>query len=518
MILAVASAAFANEIRFGVFVGNDEGQPGDVELIFAEADAAKMRDLFVEYGGMKAGDAALLQGRTAGAVEHELNRISSQIRSVVDDGHEATLVFYYSGHGDATSLHLGTTRIEHENLKTMLEHSGAQVRIAMLDACQSGGMVRHKGGLRGPSFAFAEPEVESVHGTAILTSSAASELSQESTEIGGGFFTHYLHTALSGAADRNGDGEVSLTEAYLFVHTETAFRTRDAPEEQTPSWDLDLAGAGDVMLTSLEEASAHVTFLGDLEGEYAVWDAGHHRYVAQVDGESASTLAVRPGTYFVHKRMNGWVEEARYVVRRGETHSVLAEDFQIVTYASAASRGDLERAVRHSRLPDLSLSFQVGARGWGTGNNAFAQSYFAPHAIGGLQATWMGSRAAYGRVDLRTGGATGEIEIGGLPVEVHQSTSSLGGTLGVATPPMLFRVGAGARAVGVAVSRSLEGFGPDTQARASFGAGWELFAGIQHGRFDANLQLDWQTVVMKWDDNQGWPSYTDLLLSAGWRF
>ena len=36
MILAVASAAFANEIRFGVFVGNDEGQPGDVELIFAE--------------------------------------------------------------------------------------------------------------------------------------------------------------------------------------------------------------------------------------------------------------------------------------------------------------------------------------------------------------------------------------------------------------------------------------------------------------------------------------------------
>jgi hypothetical protein len=68
------------------------------------------------------------------------------------------------------------------------------------------------------------------------------------------------------------------------------------------------------------------------------------------------------------------------------------------------------------------------------------------------------------------------------------------------------------------ISRSFPGLDLASQSRASFGAGWEAWGGLQHGRFSADLQLGWQTVVMKWDDNQGWPSYTDLLLSAGWRF
>jgi hypothetical protein len=515
LLLVLAGPAWGNEYRFGLFVGDNQGLPSDPQLLFAEADAAKMRDLFVEYGGLKPNDAVLLQGVGAHAVQAQFEKVSAHIQALVADGHEAVFVFYYSGHGDEESLHLGTTRIAHDDLRTWLEHTGAQVRIGIVDACQSGGLVRNKGGVRGESMTFAEPMVESVHGSAIITSSAASELSQESEEIGGGFFTHYLHTALTGAADRNRDGEVSLSEAYDYVHAETSFQTRDAPQVQVPNWDVDLAGAGDVILTELEDASARLAFLGDLNGTYAVWDESRKRYVAQVEGSSAVTLAVRPGTFYVHKRMPGWVEEAKYTVRRGETHSVLAEDFSTVSYAATASRGALEAQVRHAQIPDLSLRFVAGYRSFGAGR----ASYFAPMAIGGLDGTLLGSQKRYFSFDLRTGATTALLEIEGLaPIESRQTSTSLSGVAGFATAPNWVRAGLGARASFTMLTRSFTDWDLDPQARGSIAVGTDGWVGVVTGRFNLDLQLDLNLLVMRFYPDPGWPIYSDLTFVAGYRF
>lgn len=518
LALWVAVPAWANTLRFGLFVGNDEGAPGDPELVFAELDAEKMRDLFVDFGGVKPGDAVLLQGATVGSVRHQFEQITAQIRAARAGGHDAMFFFYYSGHGDDEGLHIGAGRLANEDLRTWLENTDATVRVAMVDACQSGGLIRQKGGARGPPLAFAVPTVESAHGTAIITSSAASELSQESDEIGGGFFTHYLHTALVGGADWNHDGEVSLSEAYAYVHSETAFHTtKDAPRIQTPSVDLDLAGAGEIVLTTLEEASARLSFPGDLEGTFSVWDESRKRYVAQLEGDAALTLALRPGTFYVHKRMPGWVEEARYTVRRGETHSVLTEDFATVSYESSAARGDLEKVVRRSKLPDLSIRFVAGWRGIATADpNAV---YFAPHAIGGVQATFLGNRRLYSELDFRTGGGVAQLLIPGLaPIESHQTSTSVGGALGFVTRPKLVRAGLGARSTAMLVTRRFPEWGLPTQASGVLGVGLDSWVGIHHGRFTGDLVFDWQLLVTKWDDSEGWPACTDLVLSLGYRF
>lgn len=514
----LAPAALGNEFRFGLFVGNDEGLPGDAELVFAESDAEKMRDLFVEYGGVKPGDAVLMQGRTAGAVENELRAVASRARAVVADDHEALVVFYYSGHGDESSLHLGSTKLEHEVLKQLLENTGANVRIAMVDACQSGGLVRQKGGTRGPSIDWTAPVVEATHGTAIITSSAASELSQESMELGSGFFTHYLHTALSGGADTNRDGVVTLTEAYGWVHSETAFRTRETPGTQTPSWDLDLAGAGEIVLTDLEEASAHLSFLGDLEGAYSVWDETRHRYVAEVDGGAPMSLAVRPGTFYVHRRMPGYVEEAQYSVRRGETHSVLGEDFQTVSYASVASRGSIDRMIRQAGLPDLSLQVAFGFRRFGTGPDGWADGYVPLHGIAGVGLNWM-RRSTYVGADFASGGSSQPLEIRGLgAVATRTSTSVLGATVGVVTAPALVRTGIGPRASFTGVTRSFPDWSLDRQGSVALGLGYRAFVGLHPGRLSFDLVYSAQVLVTRWDDNPGWPTSHDLALVSGWRF
>ncbi len=516
-VLLVASPALANHYRYGLFVGNNDGLSSDPPLMFAASDAEKMRDLFVEYGEMRPADTELVLDGTARQVQAALDRLSAKIRQNHDEGHETSLVFYYSGHGDAVALHLGSSRIEHVNLRTWLENSGADVRLAFIDACQSGGLLRKKGGTRGPAMAFAVA-VDDTRGTAILTSSAASELSQESVQVGGGFFTHYLHTALTGGADRNRDGVVTLTEANAYVHTETAFGTRDAPGSQTPRFDFDMVGSGDFVLTQLEEATSHLAFLGELEGTFAIWDESRKRYVAEVNGSSEAEIAIRPGTYYVHRRMPGWVDEARYAVRRGETRSVFEEDFTSVSYESVASRGDLERVARRARFPDLTVRLVMGARGFGA-NSVWAQEYVPGHAVGGIEARFISQRSPYWGFDLLTGAATETLdfgEVGGVPVRV--SSTSGGVNAGFATGPRLVRAGLGGKAEIIGFSRAFPDRDLDVQRSVALAGGGAAWVGLHHGRFTGDLQLATLMLFQRWDEQPGWPTVAEITLQLGYRF
>lgn len=512
MMMWWAGAALANDVRYGLFVSNDVGLPGDPELVFAELDAVKMRDLFVDLGQMRASDAVLLTAATPHAVQREIGRLGAQIAASVANHDDVTFVFYYSGHGDADGLHLGGGRLEHEILRDWIEGTGAQVKLGIVDACQSGGLVRRKGGERGGTFAFATPQLESSHGTAWITSSAASELSQESRELGGGFFTHHVSSALLGAGDANGDGAVSLAELYSYVYTETALQTRDAPEAQTPQLDIDIAGAGDIVLTEIEAASARLTFDGTLDGAFGVWDESRRRYVAQVEGSAPTSVAVRPGTFYVQKRMPGWVEEARYVAHRGETLVVGAEDFLTVSYTSAASRGDLEKVVRRSQIPDLSLRFTVGGR-------TFSRpDYFQPMAVGGVQGMLLGPRPQYYAFDVRTGANAVRLGVAGLDVASHQSATAVSAATGLATRPGWVRAGIGGKASIVTVTRQFPEWEVAPQAQTSIAFGTNGWVGGTVGRVSVDLQLDWQLLVMKLDDQPGWPAFADLVFVGGYRF
>lgn len=52
----------------------------------------------------------------------------------------------------------------------------------------------------------------------------------------------------------NEDREVSLSEAYQWVHAETSYESRNAPSSQTPSFEFTLGGSGDLAITHLEHS------------------------------------------------------------------------------------------------------------------------------------------------------------------------------------------------------------------------------------------------------------------------
>ena len=89
--------------------------------------------------------------------------------------------------------------MSYQELREWILDAGADVRIAMLDSCASGALIRLRGVIRRPS--FLEDVSSSAKGHAFLTASSADEAAQESDRIGAAFFTHFLVSGLRGAAD-----------------------------------------------------------------------------------------------------------------------------------------------------------------------------------------------------------------------------------------------------------------------------------------------------------------------------
>ena len=96
-------------------------------------------------GGVSSRRTVMLLGEDASTVRRALQEVNAAIRAQAGAGHSTALVVFYSGHADATALHLGGTELPLEELKTLVEGSPAGVRLLVLDACRSGAVTRVKG-------------------------------------------------------------------------------------------------------------------------------------------------------------------------------------------------------------------------------------------------------------------------------------------------------------------------------------------------------------------------------------
>src|SRR5204863_5023309 len=181
------------------------------------------------------------------------------------------------------------------------------VRIGLLDSCQSGAITRAKGVRSAPAFDVQQAQAASTRprGLVLIASSSADEESQESDDVAGSFFTHYLASGLLGDADASGDGKVTLAEAYAYAYGRTVGSTAETRAgAQHPVYLYDLGGAGDVVLTELAPARGGLLFGAADEGVYVVLD-GTRKAVAEVAKARGSSrrLALAPGNYIVKKRL-----------------------------------------------------------------------------------------------------------------------------------------------------------------------------------------------------------------------
>ncbi|MDC7239458.1 MAG: caspase family protein, partial [Spirochaetales bacterium] len=290
--------------RFGIFIGANDGGRGRQRLLYAGDDAAKMAETMTAIGGIADSDSVLLLNPTAYEIKRELSRIGDRISSVQNFARRTEVMFYYSGHSDESGIMIKEEMISYREIRDSLSSAGADVIIAILDSCSSGAITRLKGGQRRSPFLI--DDSSSMEGHAFLTSSSASELSQESDSIAASFFTHYLISGLRGAADTTGDGRVTLNEIYQHTFDETLSRTESTiGGPQHPAYEIQLTGTGDLVLTDLTVPTSALQLSGELEGRFSVRNSSD-RLVAEFSKPPGDLLklALPAGEYTIRMSEN----------------------------------------------------------------------------------------------------------------------------------------------------------------------------------------------------------------------
>ena len=327
--------------RIGLFIGSNNGGRDRVMLRYAVSDARAVSRVFGDMGGITQEDNIILVEPTVAEINRRLDAMGRELVSARSNYQRTELIFYYSGHSDEDGLLLNRERYSYMALRERINRIDTDMRIVILDSCSSGAITRAKGGTKSPPFLF--DSSVSVEGYAYLTSSSADEASQESDSIESSYFTHSLVAGLRGAADTVGDGKVTLNELYRFAYFETLAKTETSfYGAQHPSYDMQISGSGDVVLTDIKETSASLLIDADLTGRLTIRDENDF-LVAELTkvNNSPIELGLSPGLYRIIIQRGDNFYRAEVLLRENTRTPLSMGDFaRIASAPPGRSRGD----------------------------------------------------------------------------------------------------------------------------------------------------------------------------------
>lgn len=329
-------------VTYALVVGSNAAGPGQTELKYAEDDARRMGTLLVELGGYHADTVDVVLHPTPEALRARIARLTERVRADAAAGKQSRLLFYYSGHARSTALDLGASELPLTELRTRLLSVPATLTVVVLDACQSGAFSRVKGATPAADFSWSSRDQLGASGFAVLASSTGSELSQESEQLRSSYFTHHLLVGMRGAGDGNGDGQVSLDEAYRYAYNQTLLATAEtAVGGQHVSLEVDLKGHGEVPLSFPRAATAAIALPAALQGKTLVEDRRSKSVVAETQKAKgrAVRIAVAPGEYQVLVRDGDRLSRCPVTARPGGTEVDLARCSTETVVATTAKGG-----------------------------------------------------------------------------------------------------------------------------------------------------------------------------------
>jgi hypothetical protein len=339
--------------RFALIASAKDGGPGRTRLRFADSDATSVAEVLQSLGGLRAEDLRMVPAARRESLQAAFSGMRQVVEAAAGSRQRRELFVYYSGHSDEEGLLLGGDRVGYSELRGWIDSVGADVRIAVLDSCASGALLRRKGVIQRPP--FLKDLSVSARGHAFLTASSADESAQESDRVGAAFFTHYLLSGLRGAADTTHDGRVTLNEAYNFAYHETLLRTeRTAAGAQHPAYDIQLAGTGDLVMTDLRSTGAALVIDDKVAGRLFVRDA-RGRLLVELRKEPLYPvqLGLAPGTYRVVLDADGRPFEAQVQLAEGKSTRLGTAQFVPQATLVTVARGGAPVVVMPSNAPTV---------------------------------------------------------------------------------------------------------------------------------------------------------------------
>jgi hypothetical protein len=353
---AAADAQPADPHRYAVIVGANRAAPGRRDLRYAHNDAQGIADILIRLGGFAYDDVNILLDPDPLDVLAALD--ADLARETTD--REAMLFFYYSGHADADALYPNGHALALSALRARLEDARIRVRIGVIDACRGGGWTGAKGLTPAPPFPVEWPALLANQGSVLIASSSGVEDAHESETLRGSFFTHHWNAGLRGAADANGDGAITASEAFDYAQALTIRDTALVAETpQHPSFHIDLAGRRDVTLVTLDRSSTTLMLqqtTGPLQLVHL--DTGL-LLLESPRGRRNLRLSVRAGRYLVRRYLAGEIRAKEIELAPDDSITVSEAELQPVGWSALAAKGIGQRAVSAAILPAKTFELQL---------------------------------------------------------------------------------------------------------------------------------------------------------------
>lgn len=371
VLFLLPAAALARPTAYGLAIGNN-APPSGVETLptlrFADDDAVRVFQFFQRFTDssmlLSVLDAdtqrrypelgALAKPPSTAELERAVAFLAEKVRADVLRGDEPTVYLSFSGHGaqdaDGTAfLALSDGRLTRQQLydEVIARIQPAFVNL-FVDACHAEGVVAGRGDVDVPTVALSSAQAAAAFEAKLpsrfprlgaLWATTVDQQAHEWSRIESGLFTHELLSALSGAADVNGDGIIEYSEVQAFIGA----ANRDLTDPRAIPKVVVLAPVINVHapLLTLSRLKNTAFLLGPFDGfgRFFVELANGQRALdAHLSGDQSSVVAVPAGRVFVVTSHG----EAEVLLAAGETRR--SETLALVPRASTA-RGALSEAL-----------------------------------------------------------------------------------------------------------------------------------------------------------------------------
>lgn len=248
--IAAPSAALARTRTYLLIIGQNESLDQGVEkLQFADDDAAKNFELFSLYADRASlfsvfdVDTARLHPEAAkkaevpdkNAILTRLDEYNATMTRDLERGDEPELFVLYAGHGDVDKTGEGYITLHDAKLSRsqlyaeIIAPSKAKFVHVVVDACKSYFLVKSRGGAWKDDSVHDERNDEAVRAllmedtldkfprAGVIVATSGDQATHEWSRYRGGILSHELRSALSGAADVNGDHRIEYSEVRAFL-------------------------------------------------------------------------------------------------------------------------------------------------------------------------------------------------------------------------------------------------------------------------------------------------------------
>jgi hypothetical protein len=356
----VATAAELSKLA--VVVGANRAPPGRAPLRYAHEDARRVADVLTSLAGFSKENVTVMLDPPPAAV---LAALDQGLAAARQRAGEAVIFFYYSGHADDVAIFPSGEALPFAALKTRLEDARAKLRIGLIDSCRGGSWTGSKGLKKVEPFEIASSQVLAEEGSILIASSSGQENAHETEALGGSFFTHYWNAGLRGAADRSGDGVVSVSEAFEYARTFTIRNTALAGQPpQHPSFQMRLSGRRDFPLVLLGKQRTTLVFEQSAGPIELVRLSDGLVVVESTPGARRLRLGLPSGHYLVRKRTRDAVYARVITLSAGGVSSLAEHELERAALGASASKDAalLERQPPSWAAEDGYFSVAAGVR------------------------------------------------------------------------------------------------------------------------------------------------------------